>query len=289
MSNSLPQLAFEPGEPSKLEVSSCNAATPAVCIYDRQAKRGFIVLAEQGKRVGDAILDHGFVAEENTGRTCDTVAITAPGVRERRPLFIGFGESHGQGIAMKSGDSIRVSLQIQSFAAESIPALLERFMSVRKAVTGSNHTHNLVPFRQIAAWMTERIDARWHDVPEFKFYWPENAKWISFGWVGGLINTFPMLALGDEKNLEHVTKTFDFAIPRAQGESGYFFGALNQDGKPFGRETYNELPHLVLARKSADLLYWMIKQFEFLKAQRVAAPSTRNGNARCVGSPMPLL
>ncbi len=76
-----------------------------------------------------------------------------------------------------------------------------------------------------------------------------------------------MLAIGDQFHLDRVTKTFDFAIPRAQGDAGYFFGALNYDGKNFGREGYDEFPEIVLTRKNADVLFWMIKQFELLKTQ----------------------
>jgi hypothetical protein len=267
MSNPIPQLSFEPDARSKLEVSSCNTATPAICLWDRTAKRGFIVLTGQGLRDGNAIRDHGFVAEENTDRTRATVAITAPGVRERKPHFIGFGPSPDRGMPLKAGDEISLRLQIHSFPAKSIPELLERFMTVRKNVTGPNQPRKLVPASQVATWMTNRIDSRWHAGREHQFYCPENAQWISFGWIGGLMNTFPMLALDDDMHRERSVKTFDFAIPRAQGESGYFYGALNHDGKPFSRETYEERPHIVLTRKNADVLYWMIKQFELLKAQ----------------------
>ena len=77
---------------------------------------------------------------------------------------------------------------------------------MRKSVTGENSNRKLIPFSQVAAWMTERIDDRWYADEKFQFYCPENANWISFGWIGGLMNTFPMLALGDEMHLNRVTK-----------------------------------------------------------------------------------
>jgi len=119
-------------------------------------------------------------------------------------------------------------------------------MTVRKEVTGPNHPRNLYPMSEVAKLMTARIDGRFHDGTEFKFYCPENAAWISFGWIGGLMNTFPMLVLGDQKHLDRVSQTFDFAIPRAQGAAGYFYGALNSDGSCFGREGYpdpQDRPH----------------------------------------------
>jgi len=263
MSCAIPQLAFEPGQHSKLEINSSNAATPAICFYTRQTKRAFILLAQQKTRLGD----NGLIIEETADRRAATFVISAPGVRERRPLFVGFGESPDRGAEWKAGDAIRLHLRLYCFETPNIPGLLEKFMTVRKAVSGANRPRNLIPFSQVAQWMTDRIDSRWHEGPVHQFYCPENAKWISFGWVGGLMNTFPMLALGDDIHLDRVTKTFDFAIPRAQGKAGYFYGALNHDGTCFGRESYDEFPEIVLTRKNADVLYWMIKQFRLLHAQ----------------------
>ncbi len=156
--------------------------------------------------------------------------VSASGVRERRPLFVGFDESPDRGVNLAAGDTIRLRMRLYCFETPAIPGLLEKFMTVRKAVSGRNSPRNLIPFSQVAQWMTERIDSRWHEGTDHQFYCCENAPWISFGWVGGLMNTFPMLALGDEMHLDRVTRTFDFAIPRAQGPAGYFYGALNHDG-----------------------------------------------------------
>lgn len=259
----LPQLSPEPGKPSKVEVTTCNATTPAVCVYNRQTKRAFMVLAEQQTRFGD----NGLMIEESPDRSRATVVISAPGVRERKPEFIGFGASPDRGVDWKPGDAVTMRLRVYEFEAPDIPGLLERFMGARKAVTGTNHPRNLIPFSEVTRLMAKRIDSRFYDGKEFKFYCPENANWISFGWVGGLMDTFPMLALGDDFHLDRVTKTFDFAIPRAQGKAGYFYGALNYDGKCFGREGYDEHPEICLTRKNGDVLFWMMKQFQVLKAQ----------------------
>lgn len=263
----LPQLSPDPGKLSKIEVSACNATTPAMCFYNKRSKRAFIALAEQGIRVGDAVIDNGISIEESPDRSHATLVISAPGVRERKPEFIGFSKSPDRGIQWKAGDEVTLRLRLYSFATPNIPGLLDKFMSVRKEVTGPNHPRNLIPFSEVTRIMTNNIDKRFYNGNDSKFYCPENAQWISFGWVGGLMDTFPMLALGDQLHLDHVTNTFDFAIPRAQGASGYFYGALGHDGKCFGREGYDEHPEICLTRKNGDVLFWMIKQFNLLKAQ----------------------
>ncbi|MCX6223833.1 MAG: hypothetical protein NTV01_03640 [Bacteroidia bacterium] len=263
----LPQLSPEPGGPSKIEVSACNAATPAICFYCKKDKRAFILLAEQGVRIGNIMIDNGLTVEESPDRSRATLMISAPGVRSRKPEFIGFGPSPDRGIDWNPGDELTLNLRLFSFESPDIPGLLERFMTVRKSVTGPNHPRNLLSFSEIIRLMTKNIDSRFYNGKEFRFYCPENADWISFGWVGGMMNTFPMLVHGDSLHLSRVASTFDFAIPRAQGKSGYFYGALNFDGKCFGREGYDEFPWITLTRKNGDVLFWMIKQFNLLKAQ----------------------
>ncbi|MBV8389744.1 MAG: hypothetical protein JO080_08095 [Mucilaginibacter sp.] len=263
----LPQLSPEPGKPSKLEVSACNATTPAICFYNKKNGCAFITLAGQGTHVRDTVLDNGFTVEESPDRSQATLVISAPGVRERKPEFIGFSKSQDRGMEWKAGDEVTLRLRLYSFKTNGIPGLLDKFMSVRKEVTGPNHPRNLIPFSEITHIMTNNIDKRFYNGNHSKFYCPENAQWISFGWIGGLMDTFPMLALGDQTHLDRVTNTFDFAIPRAQGASGYFYGALNYDGKCFGREGYDEYPEICLTRKNGDVLFWMIKQFNLLKAQ----------------------
>lgn len=262
----LPQLSPILGVTSKIEVSACNAATPSICLFDRQKKRGFIILAEQGIRKGDYILDNGLMIEESPDRSRATLVISAPGVRERKPEFIGFGASPDRGISWKAGDEVTMHLRVYSFDTPDIPGLMEKFMTVRKEVTGSNHPRNLVPLSEVVKIMTKQIDKRWLEKPDFQYYCPENSEKVCIGWIGGLMNTFPMLALNDKMHRERVLKTFDFAIPAVVGKSGYFLAAVNPDGKASGRDWFPNQP-IVLTRQNADALFWMIKQFMVLKAQ----------------------
>jgi hypothetical protein len=209
------------------------------------------------------IIDNAFAVEESADRSRATVVVSAPGVRENKPEFIGFSRSPDRGIAMKTGDVVQLKFRLVAFETPGIPGLLEKFMTVRKAVTGPNHPRFLVPASQVEKWMADRIDSRFHSSPTASFYCPENAPWIAFGWVGGWINTFPMLVLGDEKHLERVTQTFDYGL-KAQEPSGYFHYAIHANGSVTFRDPG---PDMNMARTSGDMLYWMIKQFQLLKAQ----------------------
>ena len=262
----VPQLGLIPGDPSRIEVNTSNTTTPVICMYSPSKRHAFIVLAEQGIPGSDGMTDNVFFVEESSDRSRAVLGVSMPGVREMKPEFIGFSASPDRGQTFRKGDQLTMRLRIYSFPADDIPALLDKFMSVRKDVTGPNFPRKLYPMSETAKIMTRNIDRRYYD-GDFKFYCPENATWISFGWIGGLMNTFPMLVLGDAEHRAKVYNTFDFAIPRAQGESGYFHGAIDQDGRNFGREGYDEFPEIALTRKNADVLFWMIKQFMVLDAQ----------------------
>lgn len=263
----VPQLSPNQGDVSRLEVLTGNAATPAMCIFDRKNNRGFILLVEQGIRKNGEILDNGLIFEESPDRTQASLVVSFPGIREKKPEFIGFSTSPDRGTTWNTGDTCSVRVQIYSFPARDIPALLDQFMSIRKNLTGPNSPRNLIPQSEVLRMMTDLIDGRFYRGRKHQFYCPENAEWISYGWIGGLMNTFPMLALGDQRHRNQVKSTFDFGLGYGQGKSGYFYGALNKDGKPFGREGYDETPEIVLTRKNADVLYWMVKQFMLLKQQ----------------------
>ena len=268
----VPRLETDAGKPSKLEVNSSNVTTPAVCIFDKKHKRGFILLAEQAGRSADGdylrkqngeIRDNAFSVEESADRSKATVVVSAPGVRERTPAFIGFMGSSDRGMEMKSGDTVMLKLRVFDFPADGIPAVLEKFMTVRKSLTGPNHPRLLLPAEESLKWMQARINNRWLANKNAEFYMCENGPWIAFGWVGGWMNTYPMLALNDATQLDRVTKTFDFGL-KAQDPSGYFHYAIRDDGNTAFREPK---PDMNLARTNGDVLYWMVKQFALIKVQ----------------------
>lgn len=256
---SIPQLSPNNLERSRLEVNTSNTTTPAIGVYDRENQEGFILLAEQGILVGNEILDHGFIVEESLDRKQASLVVNAPGVREKKPEFIGFSESPDRGITWRAGDERTLRFRIYKFPASDMAAFMDKLMTVRKDITGENSPRNLIPMSEVFSLMTANIDKRYFQGENSQFYCPENANWISFGWIGGMMNTFPMLAKADEFHRNRVKNTFDFGLKYGQGESGYFYGALNYDRKPFGREGYDEFPEIVLTRKNADVLYWMIK------------------------------
>lgn len=102
-SNPIPQLSPDFGAPSRLEVGVCNAATPAIAFYDRMRKEGVILLTEQGLVRDGKVIDHALIVEESADRSVASFVIGAPGVREKKPEFIGFSPSPDRGITVSKG------------------------------------------------------------------------------------------------------------------------------------------------------------------------------------------
>lgn len=266
-SNPIPQLSPEYGATSRLEVNVSNTATPAITFLERQKGKATLLLTDQGILSEGEVIDHALIAEEAPDRSMASFVVSAPGVRERKPEFIGFSPSPDRGVEIQAGEEITIRVTRITFPCSGVPELLSRFFQERKTHTGLNQPRNLMPQSHVLSLMARNIDNRYFKNDTWEYYCPENADWISFGWIGGLMNTYPMLALGDTEHLRKVKNTFDFAIPRGQRESGYFVDVLGSNGEQVARDAAAEHPEIGLTRKNADILYWMIKQFMLLKAQ----------------------
>ena len=126
---------------------------------------------------------------------------------------------------------------------------------------------NLMPMSEVLNRMVKNIDERYYIGEGVEFYCPENANWMSYGWVGGLMNTYPMLALDDDEHFRKVSNTFDFALPNGKGESGYYYDVMGADLKVINRDGALLFPGVGLTRKNADVLFWMVKQFMLIEKQ----------------------
>lgn len=256
-----PRLSVEPGKPGKIELLTGNAATPAICFFSPSLKRGFILLTDQKSRFGN----HGIFIEENAAQDRVSMVISAPGVRERAAHFGGFGGSGDSGASWKAGDDLSLKFRLYSFKARDIPALLEKFMEVRKAFTGPNQPRDLVPMSKLSDTIVPRFKGRWMTVPAGSFYACENSPHFQIGWVSGFMQT-PMLGINDATERDHMCRQLDFVTSKLQGKSGYFYGGITADGRLRSDGRYGPVIQ-ALTRKNADTLLMFFKQFALLKAQ----------------------
>jgi len=259
-----PRLAIERGKASRIELQSTSTATPAMCFYSPKAKKGFIVLTGQQTALGN----NGLSIAENAAQDSCRFSITAPAMRK---LAAGFGDYHASGDKApdwKSGDTLSLRFRVYVFAANSIPDLLAKFMKVRKAFTGPNHPRNQLPMSKGLALARAICSNNFITVPAGSYYTPENGKDFQLGWVSGMINTYPMLAMNNEKERNRVAAELDFVMSKLQGKSGYFYGGITAKGEIRPEEmnaAYSEIQAMV--RKNGDVLLWLMKHLMLFKAQ----------------------
>lgn len=263
MSNN-PRLSYEKGKASEIELLTGNAATPAFCFYSPSFQLGFILLTKQSTRFGN----NAMFIEENSNHDHICLVVSAPGVRKMAAGFGDFFPSGDHAADWQSGDQLTLNFRLFVFPAKDIPSLLSRFMQERKSLTGPNNPRNLMPMSEEFRLASTICRNNWITVPAGSFYTPENSKDFQLGWVSGMMNTFPMLALNDEKERERVFTEFDFVIDRLQGKSGYFYGGITSDGKLRTDKPNPEIKTInALVRKNNDALLWFYKHFLLLKEQ----------------------
>jgi hypothetical protein len=259
-----PRLSLPGKDTSFLELSTTNTAVPAMSFYSPAMRKSWFLLAEQATHWGNS----GLSVTENQQRDSCTFTLTAPVMRR---LAAGFGDFHASGDKAPdwaAGDEVSIRFRVYVADAGGIPGHLIRFMQLRKALAGPNHPRNLVPMSKVAELGTDICRDNFAETQAGKYYLPENSRNFQLGWVSGMINTFPMLALDDPGERNRVGEELDFITSRMQGKSGYFYGYISAEGKIGTEKAHPDFPAVqAMVRKNGDVLFWLIKHFMLLKAQ----------------------
>lgn len=271
-----PRLQIEKGAASLIELQTTSAATPAMCFFSPQEKKGFIVLTTQATPYGN----NGLTIEENAQKDSCAFRISAPAVRN---LAAGFGDWHPSGdIApnWKAGDEVTLHFRVYTFDASSIPALLTRFRQVRKDLNEESPLRNQVPMSKLLELGRGICSNNFVTVPAGSYYKPENNNDFQLGWVSGMMNTYPMLAMNNETERKRVMAELDFVVHQLQGKSGYFYGGMTASGEIRPEKMNPHFPELqAMVRKNADALLWLMKHLLLFKAQGYSASINKDWEA----------
>lgn len=259
-----PRLAVHAREVSALEMQTANAATPAMCFYAPYMAKGFMLFTEQQTSLGTT----GLSIRENAARDSCAFVVTAPSMRSMSAGFGDFRPSGDTAPDWTTGDEVTMRFRLLVFDAKNIPGLLQKFLEVRKDITGINHPRNLLPMSKVFEWGTAICSDYHISLPIGSYYLPENSKDFQLGWISGMINTYPMLVLKNEKERNRVVQELDFVTTKLQGRSGFFFGGITADGKIRPERMHPDFPAIqAMVRKNGDVLFWLIKHFLLLKEQ----------------------
>lgn len=259
-----PRLSVDSGKASLVELQTGNAATPALCYYAPAKQKGFMVLTDQRSDYGN----HGLTIAENAAGDQCRFSVTAPAMRKRAT---GFGDFHPSGDTApdwKAGDQLTLHFRIYVMPAAGIPDLLTAFMKHRKDISGPSQPRNWLPMSYYTGLVTTITSNNFRQLPVGNYYLPENNNDFQLGWVSGMMNTYPMLALNNKKERDRVAQELDFVVSKLQGKSGYFYGGITHDGKIRPEKMNPAYPAVqAMVRKNSDALLWLIKHLLLFKAQ----------------------
>ncbi|WP_120517773.1 hypothetical protein [Chitinophaga barathri] len=263
ISNS-PRLSLPGNDISFLELATTNTAAPGMNFYAPAAGRSWFILTEQQTNLGNS----GLYIFENKKRDSCTFRITAPAMRKSAAGFGDFHPSGDKAPDWSAGDETKLRFKICSKNSSGIPAHLQHFMAIRKTVTGPGQPRNLVPMSKLAQLGTDICRGNFIETKAGSYYLPENSRHFQLGWVSGMINTFPMLALNDSLERSRVARELDFITSEMQGRSGYFYGFISEDGKIGTEKAHPDFPMVqAMVRKNGDVLFWLMKHLMLLKDQ----------------------
>ncbi|MCX7843285.1 MAG: hypothetical protein N2489_09470 [Clostridia bacterium] len=250
---------------SRIQLLTRDLSTPAIGFYAPKKHKGFLLLTEQGTKLGDS----GITIVESDDRAKAVITLTAPGVRHdtRYTICDCSFPSEDKGAEFKPKDSVELHARLYIIECGDIHDFFACYAGVRKDITGKSKLYHEIPF--YSAWNIQEKKYNEENWIEKYGYYAVGARENKYedwqiGWVGGIMTTYPLLFEGCELSRERAAKNFDFVFSQGQDVSGFFHGCFSE-GIWFGDNFKNTEKKWHLVRKSADALYFIIKQFMLLE------------------------
>lgn len=251
---------------SKMENAATDATTPMIAFFDRERGRSLMLMTDVETSLGTS----GLIVEEDPATRHATLVVSAPVIREYRTMHATQIVSDDTAPDWTAGSSVTMNFKLFTAKAHNLQGFFTQFLDNRKLMTGPNEFRNLTPFSKAfdLQHTYQNSSDRWFD--KGGYYKNGNGDspngHIQIGWVGGLMQTYPLLMCGDERSRERIASTFNVVCDNMQGRSGLFYGVY-KDGQTFGDgfDNTSEKRALSMMRKNADALYFMIKQLQLIK------------------------
>lgn len=269
----VPRLNIAEG-PSFLQERSGGMALPCVGFHSPTEKNAALIITKQQNAWGD----YGINIEETRSVTSQTgrISIVSPLVRERFKYEIANNSiaSTDKPADFKVGDEVKFTLRIRLFPSQNIQSLFDQYLVARHDLIPTPVFNPLYSFSECYKTIEQKFNTQ-NFVPEWGYYaigMRENflQDW-QIGWTGGMISTYPLLFSKDEKTIQHVVASFNWLFPNGISPSGFFWDSGEKGNRWYGgdiRKPQARNWHLV--RKSGDALYYIIKQLELMKLQKIA-------------------
>jgi hypothetical protein len=251
--------------PSRIQERSGSMALPSLGFHHRGIGRGILLVTDQGNALGD----YGIGIEENRQRDKATVSITSPIVRELYNYRICDMRHPSEDIPgnFKEGDVVKIAFRVHGFSGSELQSLFDKYAEIRKPTPTSRLDR--IPFSACFTLQEEKFNQD-NFVPDHGYYsvgLRQNflQDW-QIGWTGGMISTYPLLFAGNHQTRKNVLRNFDWLFPNGISPSGFFWDCGANGTEWIGgdiRKPHTGNWHLI--RKSADAVYFILKQFSLME------------------------
>jgi hypothetical protein len=275
----VPRLNFTDGV-SRIQERSGSMASPAIGFQSHETKNGFFLTTTQANAYGDL----GINIEESRNRKYAVISLCSPLVREQYKYQICDNQAPSPDVpaGFKAGDEVKFVFRVHQFKAEKIQSLFDKYLEVRKDLCQSSVFVPQIPFSACYDILEKKFNS-YNFVPEWGYYSVGGRNMFlqdwQIGWTGGMISTYPLLFSANEQTRKNVIANFDWLFPNGISPSGFFWDSGEKGNKWYGgdiRKPQAKNWHLI--RKSADALYYIVKQFDLMKKQGITPkPLWENG------------
>lgn len=266
----VPRLRPENG-PSSIQLLAGDMATPAVCLYDPMAQEGWILLFSHGTSFGY----NGVTLQESEDKTRASLSIRMPGVRSVKYTML-HSESPSDDVpaAFHQGDSLSLRMELHRFPCKNIDGLYRRFLECRCNLSEDVSCNNQLSYSAAFSLFQDKFNREnWNPNGGYYRIGTNDHLFQDFqsGWTGGGINAYPLYLLGSALTKQRAIKTLDFIFSTIQAKSGFFYG-IYYNGTLYGdRFDHPECAEILLLRKNADMLYFLLRLYAALGKENPSA------------------
>lgn len=269
----IPRLNIKRGF-SELYDRSGSFSHPAIIIWFPKLKEVLVIEFEPSNELGDLAI----YFTENADRDQLSISFQSPVVREKFIYTICNNQSPTPDVPydFSEGDRFSIRLKIYKKKAESIEEMIRMYPEIRGNYKRKHDTLS-IDLGNGSRIIEEKFNrSNW--VEKWEYYsvgMRENflQDW-QIGWTGGMISTYPLYLLGDQKTRARVIRNFEWFFRDGFAPGGLPWDSGQGGNKWYGGDIRREITanrHLV--RKSADAIYYLVKQFYMLSDNGFMVPS----------------
>ncbi|WP_310560075.1 hypothetical protein [Flavobacterium sp.] len=265
---------------SHIQERSGSMASPSIGFHSINSKTGFFLTTTQKNKYGDL----GINIEESRNRKNATISLCSPLVRELTQYRLCDNQAPTPDLPadFKEADEVEYTFRLHHFKAEKTQVLFDKYIQIRQELLPKSSFVPQIPFSSCFDILEKKFND-YNFVPKWGYYsvGPRNNYFQDWqiGWVGGMISTYPLLFSKNEQTRKNVIANFNWLFPNGISPSGFFWDSGEKGNVWIGGDTRKPLSknwHLI--RKSADALYYIIKQFDLMKIQGTTVePVWENG------------